>query len=203
MFDVRQEVAMIKVLWIAIAGLVISVQTVVGAETSDQPKPEGVALSHVLERAAERLNKNFIVDPRLNSQVRLIGIDPERLSYRELQAVLEVHGFITVEDGGLIKIVPDANSRQTPTPVVTDRNPNLGDDEVITKTLDVGSLEATQLVPILRPMLPQYAHLVAHGQTNTLIVVARHANVRTLEAILNELKKRPSVGPTKTATAKE
>jgi general secretion pathway protein D len=194
---------MIKVLCIAIAGLVISVQSVVAAETSDQPRPEGVPLSHVLERAAERLNKNFIVDPRLNSQVRLIGIDPERLSYRELQAVLEVHGFITVEDGGLIKIVPDANSRQTPTPVVTDRNPNLGDDEVITKTLDVGSLEATQLVPILRPMLPQYAHLVAHGQTNTLIVVARHANVRTLEAILNELKKRPSAGPTKTATAKE
>jgi general secretion pathway protein D len=194
---------MIKVLWIAIAGLLISVQTVVAAETSSQPAAEGVPLSHILERAAQRLNKNFIVDPRLNGQVRLVGIDPERLSFRELQAVLEVHGFITVEDGGLIKIVPDANSRQYPMPVLTGRDSNLGDDEVVTKTLDVGSLEATTLVPILRPLLPQYAHLVAHGPTNTLVVVARHANVRTLESILNELKKRPSVAPTQTATTKE
>jgi general secretion pathway protein D len=192
---------MIKGLWILLA---FATATVVNAaETADQPRPEGVPLSHILERAAQRLNKNFIVDPRLNSQVRLFGIDAERLSYRELQAVLEVHGFFTLEDGGVVKIVPDANSRQSPLPIVTDRNSNIGDDEIVMKTLDVGSLEATQLVPILRPMLPQYAHLVAHGPTNTLIVVARYGNVRTLESVLRELMKRPSVASTKTATAKE
>ena len=194
---------MIKVLSIAIAWGLMTLSSAQAADTADQANSEGVPLSHVLERAAERLNKNFIVDPRVNGSVRLVGIDPERLSYRELQAVLEVHGFVTVEDGGLIKIVPDANSRQYPMPVLTDRNANLGDDEVVTKTLDVGSLQAAQLVPILRPMLPQYAHLVAHAPTNTLIVVARYANVRTLESILSELKKRPAAAPTNTATAKE
>jgi len=46
---------------------------------------------------------------------------------------------------------------------------------------------AAQLVPILRPLLPQYAHLAALPYENTLLIVDRYANVKRIEAIVKAL----------------
>ena len=154
---------------------------------------KGVSLAYMLERASERLKKNFIVDPRLKGEATVYGIDPERITYRELQAVLEVHGFAMFEEGGLIKVVPDATARQHATPLLGDRGANVGEDEYVTRSIEVSPLEATQLVPILRPMMPQQAHLVGYAATNTLILVDRYSNVKRIEAIVRDLQKRPVV----------
>src|SRR5688572_30623014 len=69
----------------------------------------GIELMELLERSAKRLNKRFIVDPRLAGKALLVNIDPDRITYRELQAILSVHGFIaTQETEGTVRIVPDA-----------------------------------------------------------------------------------------------
>jgi len=178
--------------------LMMSCWMVQAAETA-QPasqRSDGILLTHLIERAAVRLNKRFIVDPRVSGQSAvLVGIDPDRISYRELQAVLAVHGFMTTQErNGVVEILPSAVARQTPMPLLGDRAPaNIGEDEYVTRALDTGPLQAIQLVPILRPMLPQEAHLVAGAQVNTLIIVARYANVRMIEAIVNDLKGRPHV----------
>jgi len=46
---------------------------------------------------------------------------------------------------------------------------------------------AAFLVPILRPMLPQYAHLAAAVCSNSLLVVDSYANVRRIETIVKIL----------------
>jgi general secretion pathway protein D len=176
--------------------LMMILPTVQAAETEPRASrsTDGVSLVQLLERSAARLNKRFIVDPRLTGEAIMVGIDPERITYRELQAVLSVHGFMTTQEAnGTIEIIPDANARQLAMPVLTARSNPVGEDEVVTKMIDVGPLQATQLVPILRPLLPQYAHLVGESQTNSLIVVARYENVRQIETIVNEMKKRPTV----------
>jgi len=48
----------------------------------------------------------------------------------------------------------------------------------------VNSVPATQLVPILRSLLPQSAHLAAAQCTNELIIVDTFANVRRIEALV-------------------
>lgn len=40
--------------------------------------------------------------------------------------------------------------------------------------------------------MPQPAHLVAHPETNSLIMVDRQGNVRKMEAIVRELRARPA-----------
>jgi general secretion pathway protein D len=199
---IKESLLMRKILCIV---LMMSCWMVRAAETS-QPAPQstgGISLTHLIERSAARLNKRFIVDPRVAGQSAvLVGIDPDRISYRELQAVLAVHGFMTTQErNGVVEILPSAVARQTPMPLLGDRAPsNIGEDEYVTRTLDTGPLQAVQLVPILRPMLPQEAHLVAGAQVNSLIVVARYANVRMIEAIVNDLKGRPQVAPKAAST---
>src|SRR5688500_10339174 len=104
-----------------------SIATAAEAPASPDNELKGVSLAHMIERASERLKKNIIVDPRLKGEATLFGIDPERISYRELQAVLMVHGFAIVEDGPVTKVIPDSGIRQYATPLLSDRNSNIGE----------------------------------------------------------------------------
>jgi type II secretory pathway component GspD/PulD (secretin) len=46
------------------------------------------------------------------------------------------------------------------------------------------------LVPVLRPLMPQAAHLAAEAQTNSLIINDRAANVRRIANMVEQLDKR-------------
>jgi general secretion pathway protein D len=88
--------------------------------------------------------------------------------YRLFLSTLEVHGFVALDSGGAIQIVPDANARF-----------GAGDDYV-TQAIVLDNIGAAQLVPILRPLLPQSAHLAAHQVSNALIVADRPQNMRRM-----------------------
>ena len=48
-------------------------------------------------------------------------------------------------------------------------------DEIVTQVIDVKNVNAAQLVPILRPLIPQYGHLAAYPASNILIISDRAA----------------------------
>ena len=47
------------------------------------------------------------------------------------------------------------------------------------------------LVPILRPLLPQSAHLAAHADSNRLIVMDRYENIQRITEIIRALDVPP------------
>jgi general secretion pathway protein D len=155
---------------------------------SDQPPDRGVALERIIESVAKRTSKKFIVDPRVIGGVTVIGADALNGDYAQLLSVLDVHGYSAVESGGYVRIVPTANVRQLPVPTVTD-NKQYGDSEVVTQVLTIKSIPAGQLVPMLRPLLPQAAHLAAFPCTNTLLMVDRYANIKRIEGIVASMDK--------------
>ena len=53
------------------------------------------------------------------------------------------------------------------------------------------TLREAQLVPILRPLLPQAAGLAAFPQTNSLVIVDRFANLRRIEGLIKALDNTP------------
>jgi general secretion pathway protein D len=53
----------------------------------------------------------------------------------------------------------------------------------------MNTMSAPQVVPILRPLLPQYAHLAALPEQNVLVIVDRYANVKRLTEIVLALDK--------------
>ena len=69
--------------------------------------------------------------------------------YQAFLSALEVHGFVAVEAGDVVKIVPDATARNLP-----GAEPRGTGDEIVTQTIALQNVGAAQLVPILRPLMP-------------------------------------------------
>jgi len=141
----------------------------------------------VVEAVSEATGKNFILDPRVTGKVNLLSSQPmsKGAFYEAFLSILQVHGYIAVESGNLIKILPDATARQFPTRFGTD-GAN-GPDDLATQVIQVNNVGATQLVPILRPLIPQYGHMVAHASSNMLIISDRAANLARMVSIVKRI----------------
>jgi general secretion pathway protein D len=129
--------------------------------------------------------KNFIIDPRVKAKVTVISantLSPEEV-YEVFLSVLQVHGYAAVPTGSVIKIVPAVNAKQGPLPLSTS-NDSYPADELITKIVRLDHVPASQLVPILRPLVPQQGHLAAYNPTNTLIITDHAGNIKRLLKII-------------------
>ena len=144
-------------------------------------------IRQVVEAVSAVTGKNFILDPRVTGRVTLLSptpLGPDAL-YEAFLSILQVHGYVAIESGDLIKIIPDATARQFATPLGTEGA--AGPDDLATQVVQLRNVGATQLVPILRPLLPQYGHLVAHAGSNMLIISDRAANVARMIAIIRRI----------------
>jgi general secretion pathway protein D len=131
----------------------------------------------VAEQVAQVIGRTIIVDPRVRAQVTVLSNAPMTPAafYRLFQSVLEVHGFVALDSGDALQIVPDANARF-----------GSGSDYV-TQAIVLENVAAAQLVPILRPLLPQSAHLAAHVTSNSLIVADRPQNIQRILTLIRRM----------------
>ena len=90
---------------------------------------------------------------------------------------------MAVPAGNVIKIVPDANMRQYPANDLPDHVSSTS-DELVTQVLAVKNISAAQLVPVLRPLMPQNAQLSAVTGANILIISDRASNVNRMMRII-------------------
>jgi general secretion pathway protein D len=152
--------------------------------------------------------KNFIIDPRVKAKITVISsetLTPEEV-YEVFLSILQVHGYAAVPTGSVIKIVPEVNAKQGPLPMEATSEGPPG-DELITKIIGLDHVPAAQLVPILRPLVPQQGHLAAYNPTNTLIITDHAGNIERLIQIIKGVDKPESeeleVIPLKHASAPE
>ena len=150
------------------------------ARTSSGAEDFGIELTDLIERVAKRTGKQFIVDPRVRATVPKTGLDLAQVDYARLLAILTVHQFATYESNGVVKVVPDANARSLPIPLIPEISAKMLDDEYVTVMFQAKNMCAAHAVPVLRPLLPQNAHLAAFPQANTLLIFDRAANARRI-----------------------
>ena len=144
-------------------------------------------LKTVIATVAEFTGKNFIIDPRVKGKVTVISSKPMDANevYHTFLSLLEVHNFSAVRVGSVIKIVPSVNAKQLGGSDVLKRGAK--GDEMVTRVIDVQNISAAQLVPILRPLVPQHGHMAAYAPTNVLIVSDSAANVDRLMSIIERV----------------
>ncbi len=145
-------------------------------------------INAVIATVAEITGRNFIVDPRVKGKVTVIStkpLTPDEV-YEVFLAVLNVHGFATIPGPSATKVVPEVNAKQDYIPTVRRDLPGMG-DQYITRVIEVKNVSSAQLVPILRPLLPQQGHLAAYPPTNALIASGGAANIERLVDIVRRI----------------
>lgn len=137
---------------------------------------------------AEVTGTNFIVDPRVKGKVTVVSSKPMDSDevYQVFLSILKVHGFAAVPSGSVVKIVPDVNAKAEGVPTANEKTPGRG-DEVVTRVIEVNNVSAAQLVPILRPLVPQQGHMAAYPGTNVLIISDRAENIERLVEIVRRM----------------
>jgi len=152
------------------------------------PNYKDADLSQIIEAVSAVTGKNFIVDPRVKAQVTMLSSTPmsPNAFYEAFLSILQVHGFVAVPSGDTIKIIPDANARQVPANDLPGRV-SATSDEIVTQVVAVKNVSAAQLVPILRPLIPQYGHLAAYPASNMLIISDRASNVNRMMRIIQRI----------------
>ncbi|MEO5560432.1 MAG: type II secretion system secretin GspD [Dokdonella sp.] len=142
----------------------------------------------LIATVSEITGKNFIIGPNVQAKVTVVSARPMRPDeiYDVFLSVLRVHGFAAVPAGSMIKIVPESSAQQDGSTGVNGLGQR-GDDELVTEIIPVKHVSAAELVPILRPLMPQGGQLIAHATSNSLVVSDRAGNVQRLAEIIRRI----------------
>lgn len=144
-------------------------------------------LTAFINEVADITGKNFAVDPRVRGNVTVISNKPLNKDevYDLFLGVLNVNGVVAIPSGNTIKLVPDSNVKNSGIPY--DSRNRLRGDQIVTRVIWLENTNPNDLIPALRPLMPQFAHMAAIAGTNALIVSDRAANIYQLENIIRNL----------------
>src|SRR5580693_9209059 len=177
------------------ATLALACLIIATTPAAPQPKPQEGAtitpnykdadLSQIIQAVAEVTGKNFIIDPRVNAKVTMLSATPMSPAafYEAFLAVLQVYGYVAVPAGKVIKIIPNTDARQLPS-IDLPNDVSSTSDEIVTQIITMKNVSAAQLVPLLRPLIPQQGHLAAYPSGNMLIISDRASNVNRIMKII-------------------
>ncbi|MEK7207586.1 MAG: secretin N-terminal domain-containing protein, partial [Pseudomonadota bacterium] len=145
----------------------------------------------VVKTVSQITGKNFLIDPRVKGKLTIISTQPVSRSavYQIFLAALKAQGFTTTEGpAGLLKIIPLGDAKQN-AGVSSGVAPRRG-EQTITHIVTVQHGSATQMVPLLRPLIAPTSQLAVYPPGNALIITDYADNIRNLLRIVDILDQR-------------
>ncbi len=177
----RNNVAKQLLGWVAALSLMAGLVAQASADELVRINFRDADIRSVIESVAEITGKSFVLDPRVKGKVTIISpeaIDASLL-YQAVLSAIQVQGFQAIEDGVVTRIVPFNQAFNFAG--------GAGNNELITKVIQVDHVQVANLVPVLKPMMSSGARLQAFAQSNTLVVTDVQSNLVLLESVLKEL----------------
>ncbi|MEJ2741736.1 MAG: type II secretion system secretin GspD [Gammaproteobacteria bacterium] len=160
---------------------------VAGEEGTWGVNMKGADIRAFIGQVSDITKLSFVVDPRVKGKVTVVA--KKRMTADEVYAlfnsVLNVHGFVAVPSGNVVKIVPNQTAKQDSIPLRQGRN--LDGEELVTRVIPIVNTPAIELVPILRPLIPQYGHLAGVASANSLIISDHASNIQRILDIIKRL----------------
>jgi general secretion pathway protein D len=152
------------------------------------PNYKDADINQIIQAVGEVTGKNFIIDPRVNAKVTMLSSTPmsPEAFYQAFLSVLQVYGYAAVPAGKVVKIIPNTDVRQSPS-LDLPENVSSTSDEIVTQIITMKNISASQLVPLLRPLIPQQGHLAAYQAGNMLIISDRASNVSRIMKIVERM----------------
>ena len=162
-----------------------------GAQTNEEQKWQvnfkDSDVQEVIKFVADVTGKTVVIDPRVKGRVKVISAEPltENALYDLFLSVLEIQGFTAIEVGEVVRILPRKDARTSAVPVTS--TPNLGSDAYITQVIQLYNVSAAKVLPVLRPLAPQHAHLAAYAPSNAIIISDTVANIARLKDVISRI----------------
>src|SRR5882724_8444195 len=100
------------------------------SESASETSDAGIPIERIIAAVSHKTGKKYLLDPRVRAHVQLVGQDLSNITYSDLLTILQLHGFVAVEGGGYVRVLPDANAREVAEPQMSSGQ---------TKALDVAS----------------------------------------------------------------
>jgi general secretion pathway protein D len=180
--------------WVVLMSAALPVIAAEPEQTNPQPGFDPVHLDLPRVPTRELLDR-LVGSPRKSVLMERDGftflvtgtLDRGPISYSTFLTILRLNGLTAVVTESAVVIVPDVSIRQQAIPTITTLNEKLPDDQWVSFLMRVQHVSAAQLVPILRPMMPQSGHMAAFPEQNTLLFVDRFSNVRRLAGLVKSL----------------
>lgn len=149
----------------------------------------------VIAEVSRITKKNFVIDPRVTGKISIVS--GSAISDQELYAVflsmLQVSGYAAIPNGDIIKIVPNMDARTSSSSPLNPHGPNSADDMLV-EVIPVKYVPAEQLVPVLRPLMPQWSSVSAYAPSNMLILSGRASNIQQLAEIISQVDSSSASG---------
>lgn len=158
--------------------------------------PERIALNFrdaeidsVVGAFGHLLNRTFLIDPRVRGRITLETPSPvsRARAFELLQAALRVQGFATVDTGTLIRVLPEADAKLQAGAVGIGRSTDRSGDQVVTQIFRLNYESASNLVPVLRPLITPNNTITAYPSNNSLVITDYAANLQRLSRIIATL----------------
>ncbi|MFZ6047128.1 type II secretion system secretin GspD [Pseudomonas sp. CR3202] len=139
-----------------------------------------------IDQIADITGETFIVDPRVKGQVSVVSKAPLDLNevYQLFLSVMATHGYTVVAQDDQARIIPNAEAKAE----ATTSRPSA--ESLETRVIQVQHTPVTELIPLIRPLVPQYGHLAAVTSANALIISDRAANIARIEDLMRQLDQK-------------
>ena len=144
-------------------------------------------IQELIKFVAEVTGTTIVVDPAVKGKVKVVSSKPVSKDelYDLFLSILEVHGYTAVRSGGVVRVIQSKDARSSPVSVADD-GPR-GSDEYMTQVIRLDNISAAKLIPVLRPLVPQQAHMAAYAPSNAIIISDVSANIDRIKDIIERM----------------
>ncbi len=179
-------------------GLLAGPLPLIAAEPGIEPSPnqqdgwtinlKDADIRAFIDQISQLSGQTFIVDPRVKGQVSVVSNATLSLSevYQLFLSVMATHGFSVLTQGDVARVIPNAEAKAEAGGGPT------GGDQLETRVIQVQHTSAAELIPLIRPLVPQYGHLAAVSSANALIISDRSANIARIQDLVDQLDQAES-----------
>ena len=143
-------------------------------------------IESVIKAIGDYAGVTFIIDPRVKGTLSLVSEKPlsKAQALQLLASVLRMQGYAVVNANGYSKVVPEVDAKLQGSVVASGGS---GDHQVATQIFHLKHEAATNLVPVLRPLISPNNVINANPDNNTLVITDYTDNLLRMGKIIAAL----------------
>jgi general secretion pathway protein D len=144
-------------------------------------------IQELIKFVAEATDTTIVVDPKVKGTVKVVSAKPVSSSelYDLFLSILDVHGYTAVRSGNVVRVIQSKDARSSPVRVLSGKLEL--NDEYVTQVIRLENISAAKLIPVLRPLVPQQAHMAAYAPANAIIISDVAANIERIRGIIESM----------------